>query len=287
MIKKLMVLFLILLTLSLWGVFSGGDGSINSPYMISNLDDLEFLSENDQYWGSSTNHLCFIQTANIDASDSEEWNNGEGFKCIGNYMGHLFYGNYDGGNYSISNLHIDRGSHENQALFGWTSGAELKNINLENCSIVGRFYNGCLVGKGMNTIISGCSVTGTVTGSQECNGGLAGMVNDSIISNCYSAVNVTGMIVTGGLIGNISDSEVTQSSSMSDVHSNSEVAGGFAGYIIGSSISKCYSQGDVSTPGVRAGGFVGEVMNGSTVSESFAECSVSGGDFSGGFTGQV
>jgi len=55
-----------------------GDGSESSPYEISNLDELRDLSEIELLWASN-----FIQTANIDASESAMWNNGAGFSPIG------------------------------------------------------------------------------------------------------------------------------------------------------------------------------------------------------------
>ena len=68
------------------------------------LPDLRSLSENPGYW---TNSKYFIQTADIDATETNTWNVGDhdgnaetatvpmGFSCIGNSTAGSFNGKYD------------------------------------------------------------------------------------------------------------------------------------------------------------------------------------------------
>ena len=78
--------------------FAGGDGSKEEPYHIETVEQLqEIRNHTDKH---------FIQIANIDASDTENWNDGEGFEPIGDVTV-KFIGSYDGSGYEISGLYID------------------------------------------------------------------------------------------------------------------------------------------------------------------------------------
>ena len=51
----------------------GGDGSTGTPYQISSLENLYWLSLSDSVWDKH-----FVQTANIDASSTISWDDGDG-----------------------------------------------------------------------------------------------------------------------------------------------------------------------------------------------------------------
>ena len=68
-----------------------GNGSTSSPYLISNLSELYWISQNSSSWDKQ-----FQQTANINASSSSSWDAGRGWTPIGNSaIG--FSGSYYGG----------------------------------------------------------------------------------------------------------------------------------------------------------------------------------------------
>ena len=69
---------------------SFGDGSPDSPYQISTLNHLYWITENDDKWDST-----YIQTANIDAFSTSGWDSDKGFSPIGNNSTQ-FTGSYDG-----------------------------------------------------------------------------------------------------------------------------------------------------------------------------------------------
>lgn len=75
--KQIIILFLFL-TISAFissiPVQPVGSGNEIDPYIIESLDNLEWLSTTSSSWGS-----YFIQTNDIDASDTQNWNSGEGF----------------------------------------------------------------------------------------------------------------------------------------------------------------------------------------------------------------
>lgn len=91
-----------------------GSGDENVPYEINSLAVLEVVSHNSDLWDK-----YFIQTANIDASDTKLWNSNAGFSPIGNQT-IPFTGQYDGGDYVIESLFINRPDEDGIGLFGVT-----------------------------------------------------------------------------------------------------------------------------------------------------------------------
>ena len=104
--KKLILLLILVSTALLFadGVEPIGTGTENDPYQISTLDNLLWLSTTEDVWDDEA---YFEQTADIDASDTENWNDGEGYSPIGN-LDFPFYGNYNGNEYTITDLYINR-----------------------------------------------------------------------------------------------------------------------------------------------------------------------------------
>jgi hypothetical protein len=104
---------------------AAGDGSAESPYEIATLENLYWIAEDPARWS-----YHYIQTANIDASETAGWFEGEGWMPIGNEE-NPFRGNYDGDSNIINGLFIDRGSDNYQGLFGFISSAGKVVNNLE------------------------------------------------------------------------------------------------------------------------------------------------------------
>src|SRR6056297_2324496 len=92
----------------------------------------------------------YILMNDIDASDTVNWNSGEGFEPIGeSKWNKQFQGTFDGNGYKISNLYINRPNDSHQGLFGGirsNSGFFVKNLGLENCNITGEERTGGIVG---------------------------------------------------------------------------------------------------------------------------------------------
>ncbi|MCK5461198.1 hypothetical protein KAI58_04400, partial [Candidatus Gracilibacteria bacterium] len=77
----------------------------------------------------------YILTQNIDCSATTGWNSGQGFDPIGDHTNN-FTGTFDGKNYKISNLYINRNNKYYVGLFGYALGSgELKNVELVNVDI--------------------------------------------------------------------------------------------------------------------------------------------------------
>jgi len=270
---------------------SAGDGSPDNPYQIANLANLRWLSENADEWVTG---IYFIQTADIDASETQYWNDGVGFSPIGN-SDTKFEGNYNGSGHTISGLFINRPDESYIGLFGYTSGSEIKNLGISDVNITcnessgslvgynssssiikcyskgnisgkGSFVGG-LVGSNSNSTISGSYSTGNVTSESFTIGGLIGYnSNFSNIEYCFSSCNVTGRSTIGGLIGSNNSSTVNNSYSFGNA-TGKRTVGGFIGWNIWYSlISNCYSRGiitrDSGSTSLDCGGFIGDLSGG-------------------------
>lgn len=190
-----------------WQYFGpSGSGTSGDPYLIANLDDLQWVSQNNSSWGS-----YFQQTADIDASATSTWVNGAGFSPIGIQDAVNFSGVYDGDGHTITGLTINRSSEHNIALFGYTNGAQIKNLGLYNVNINGTQGVGGIAGiANYSSIITNCFTTGLVTCNSNISfgynlsyaGGIAGLVYSSSINNCYSKISINGTSGNaGGLAG--------------------------------------------------------------------------------------
>ena len=259
-----------------------GSGTEVDPYQISNLNDLRRLSENSEYWDAH-----FVQTADIDATDTQNWNGGEGFSPIGN-VSDSFTGNYNGQGYEIDGLYINRYNSDNQGLFGFTDNTDISNLSVTNVDINGGENVGGLAGGTYSSAVMNCCCSGRVLGDW-CVGGLVGENSSSTITNSYSTGLVVGNFVGGGLVGYNEDSTITNSYSTGNVSgglfADGLWVGGLVGYNSGNStVSNSYSTGWVSGYDY-VGGLVG--YNSASVNNSFWDTETGGQSTSSGGTGKT
>lgn len=177
------------------GNFAGGDGTINSPFLIEDAFDLD----------SMRNRLdkCYKLIKNIDLNINP-FNQGEGWNPIGDTTS-KFKGNFNGNGHVVKNLYINRPSKDEQGLFGYIIGG-VKNIGVINVNITGHGRVGGLTGIADGSPVVNSYVTGMVKGSDYGIGGLIGTSFTSI-TNSYSIANVLGRFqdFTGVLVGSYSD----------------------------------------------------------------------------------
>lgn len=224
-----------------------GIGSLSSPFEISTLDDLQLLSQTPDLW-----HRSFLQTADIDAAQTGEWNGGAGFSPIGNFVT-AFTGDYDGAGHVISNLSITRNAHA-QGLFGITEEATIKRLGIEAASVNSSgsgdgAFSGTLAGRVIGSTVQECYGSGSVHANSHSGGLIGHSMGATVVRNCYSRADVTvDLYDVGGLIGPIDG----------------------PGQVI-----NCYSSGSVGFPDGAAniGGLVGR---GGTVVNSFWNIETSG-----------
>ena len=165
-----------------------GDGTEESPYLISDADDLFLMAHNVNTGVGNTAH--YKLTNNIDLGGSE-------WAPIGHYTqlnGHnvSFSGVFDGDGHTISNFKITKEDTYYIGLFGLVSGGTIKNLNVDNVNIDVDFastqtlYVGTLVGRMVTTVPQSLS---SIT---RCN-----VTNSSITAENF------GTIYAGGLAGSV------------------------------------------------------------------------------------
>lgn len=264
-----------------------GKGTKSSPYLVETAQQLDMMRQN------LSAHYKLANTIDMSSFGKFTPIGNEGEKFTGSFTCDT---NSDGTpKYAVKNLkvYIDAGekyghklynaaSYSDYAegknkwqagLFGFTSGATIKNIAVLNADVTNTVLGqnktnpdysvnpggdkgvqsaGVLIGSAVKTTVTGCSATGNINSKNNCTGGLIGYAEEGSISNCYSKVNVksTGFWFTGGLLGscntNVSGCFATGTVSGG---STETTTGGLIGAIEeGSSalITSCYSTGTIS-----------------------------------------
>ncbi|WP_079911359.1 InlB B-repeat-containing protein [Paenibacillus sp. 32352] len=254
-----------------------GSGTQSDPYIIMTLAQLNAVRNN-----LSANYKL---GADINAAETAGWNDGAGWLPIPS-----FTGVFDGAGHVIRGLTIHRPDSMNVGLFQEIRDAGVvKNIGLEESTIVGGSYTGGLAGLNYGTVDQ-AYVTGTVDSPQGVIGGLVGYnasgYNDAVqpiegkIVGSYSAATVhsSSNDSTGGLVGQ-NDGKITDSYATGDV-SGYKYVGGLVGINVAGLIERTYASGAVSG-GSLVGGLAGENQNG-VINLSYATGSVGGKDSVGG-----
>ena len=238
------------------------------------VEDIEQLQDIDTNLGGN-----YALRNSIDATATQDWNGGdgdataEGFKPIGvdengkvtitsvdgkNKYG--FYGKFDGLDYNIFNLNIDREGESHVGLFGVVHDAFINNVTFVGGSITG----------------------GNVVGS------LAGaVVGESHISNITNSASVTGATDVGGIVGysgNILKNVGEEGSEVDDIETKVEFSD-----LINTGTVKGEDHTRTSTEhGNNIGGLIGNLYNGSLGGTSYNLGSVTGeGHNVGGLVGHA
>ena len=210
--------------------FDDGDGSAGHPYQISNTCQLQNIAADDitaddvEYTGLLGKN--YILMADLDVNYTSNWNDGAGFSPIGDDIA-SFDGTFDGGDFRISNLTIDRTT-DYIGVFGYNTGT-IKNIALDAADITGYENVGGLVGQNDGTIVNGVA-NGSVSGSgtHQQVGGLIGFNSSSgSIDTSVFFGDVVGNDSVGGLVGQ-NDGTIENSLSSGSVTANNNF-GGFVG----------------------------------------------------------
>jgi len=263
--------------------FSGsGSGTLADPWIITNCTQLQEM--NESLGGNYT------LGNDINCNETSWWNAGAGFQPVGDDT-NKFTGNFDGNNYTIGNLTINRTGTDYVGLFGnFNSGSIwrslITDVGLVDVNISGKDWVGTLVGASGDNI-SNCFATGSVNGNANV-GGLIGWHTGGLVISSYSNVNVSGSGVrVGGFIGDLYDSGLVYDSySLGDVSSSDNSVGGFIGGLSGNGFTNCYAIGNVV--GIQeVGGFIGSYtpLFGASSNNSFSTGNVSGSSRVGGFFG--
>jgi len=238
-----------------------GSGTALDPYKISKCCQLELIEDDLS--------ADYILTANVDCSDSINWDSGQGYMPVGRSSPY-FTGTFDGKNYTISNLYINRSTEDRVGLFGRADiGSEIRNVGLIDVNITGKSYTGGLIGyfyKG--GIVDRTFTTGSITGSSSYIAGLIGYAyankyaTHAIINNSYSTATVRAYNLAGGFMGRCGNGvDIYNSYSTGNVTATGQYAGAFIGMFFDGIIQNSFSTG-TSFASIYPSGFTGFASSG-------------------------
>lgn len=268
--------------------YAGANGNTEKDRLVT-INGNDYFTKADGYmWVEDVEQLQAINTNlsgnyalrnSIDATGTTNWSDpevdgkNEGFLPIGIHNDgkvyettvdgetkYGFYGNFDGVDYNIFGLTINREDTNNVGLFGVAHDANINNVTLVGGSITGGSVVGSVVGAALgNTHITNATNSASVTGNADV-GGIVGYSGNKISDGDNGNINVsdtdshfTNLINTGAVYSK------GESDGKTDTISNT---GGLIGYMYNGTLDgNSYNLGDVSSEGHNVGGLVGHAVN--------------------------
>ena len=230
----------------------------------------------------------------------------DNFQSIGLSATLPFSGFFDGNNKKISNMKISA-TESYTGLFGYMGqDSEVKNLTLENCTITSTSDKVGGIAGYSNGKISGCTVSGAITGTSQVagivaymdghassplsnctfssgtvtatNGSAAGIscLSNNGIANCTNNGTIQGKKEVGGILASGGSSPVTGCTNTGAVTGQKYVGG-----IVGisqermSNISDCTNSGHITATDNYAGGIAG-FLSGYSSRVTISKCSNTG-----------
>jgi hypothetical protein len=265
-----------------------GSGTADSPFLITNKEDLVNLGTMTNVAKQTFDNVYFKITADIDLENSEDF---MGICSPSSTSSFCFGGTIDGGGHTIHNMNINgiawttepentddgmgtpsaSGSKNYIGFVGrlGTSG-KIANLNIANDSkVIGYQYLGAIVGYNYGTI-ENCRNYADVIGYSGWVSGIMGYgTATSVVRNCYNAGNITtGYMNVGGIAGyslgvieNCANAGNIAAKSISTFRKPGATtivhAGGIVGNVGGAIITDVVNAGTVTAEYSQAGGISG------------------------------
>ena len=234
---------------------------------ISTADELKAFR--DDVNSGNTYEGWYVYLANdITLDINEEW------EPIGKYSDDntesnmQFQGIFDGKNYEILGLYINKENDRYQGIFGYNMG-NIKNLTISADSYVkGRGNTGAIVAYNCGEILN-CTNQATVQSNYNNTGGVVGK-NEGYVNNCKNkgVVENTSQ-ATGGVVGwNCTGGIVENCYNNTNVITEYHMTGGVVGSNDGI-VRKCFNNSEIKTSKFMIGGIVGQ--NYGQIEECFNE----------------
>lgn len=246
-----------------------GSGTSGDPYILSTFAELELIGSDATYTLSKYYKLG----ADIDASPTQDpgYNAGAGWLPRGNATT-KFTGGFDGNNYTISGLYINRSTTNYVGLFGFINTSNIKNVTLTTSNIIGQDYVGSVIGGTIDiNNADNCNVSGTVTGRSYVGGIIGYSYHGGDPKHFHTNHDFTGTVTSttsyvGGIIGYGRCTSISGCNVNATINGASYV-GGIAGYNgwNGPTIQTSTAIGTINATGNYVGGVVGQVGHTITV----------------------
>ncbi len=228
--------------------YSGGTGSSDDPFLISNEADLVALSAAVNS-GESQSGGYFKLVDDIEVTSSD-WAPAGIFNSTTEYP---FAGTFDGDGHSVTVAYTrSSGVTSPTGLFGYVKGtgisrgaATIKNVIVKGSLSSSQSYLGGVVGYAVNAVVEGCRNEATLSGYNNIGGIVGSCMKDGltttpdtvVIRRCHNAGNVSGSTMSYGRIGGIIgafgtgvESEITDCLNTGSVTGKGTAVGGIAGY---------------------------------------------------------
>ncbi len=274
-----------------------GSGTQADPYVLYTCQHVQDMRNNLSAY--------YELGSDIDCSATSSWNSGYGFIPVGGHTStgasssSYFTGHFDGKGFTISDLYINRTSNTGTdpnhghyiGLFGYTSGATVQNVGLENVNVTGIYRIGGLVGYIYSSTIKNSYTTGTVSsGTYQYHAYLGGVIGDSdssTMEKLHSSCSVVSLGSSiGGLLGKNYYSNVIDCYANGDVSGVNSVGGLVGSQGNGNTIRNSYSTGNVSASAEWVGGLLG-ILNGGSVVNSYSTGNVENSNTGSYYTGRL
>ncbi|MBR3938307.1 MAG: hypothetical protein IKJ66_10330 [Bacteroidaceae bacterium] len=171
---------------------TGHAGTEADPYIISDYPQLELLASRVNSVNHYSQNKHFKLGNDIVCFDGENNHTPIGVHVTNKH----FSGTFDGDGHTVSGIRISS-STGYQGLFGYLSGATVKNVTLAGSTIIGHDEVGGIVGYSFTGTFENCRVLGDVTikanaSSAYYHGGIVGNISGGgTVNGCYSAATVT------------------------------------------------------------------------------------------------
>ncbi|QDW74263.1 hypothetical protein FND36_09590 [Lachnospiraceae bacterium KGMB03038] len=272
--------------------FSGGNGTEESPYLISSDEELLAFAEvvNNQEGEYQTAHFALAKNIYLnDITDYDEWDKTapkNEWPGVEN-----FFGTFDGKQHTIYGLYMnsdsDRvGLFNSIEVYNWIDRKlVIKNLQLKNIYIKGQSYVGGLVGYAYCKVeITNCNVEGEVIGENSDIGGIGGFFSSGgnkglTLTSVTNRAKVSGRTRTGGIWGGASIGN----------NLGSDTSGGGSEKII---LKNCNNYGDILGTVSYTGGIIGQLRinlncNGFDIERTQNFGTVTGKESTGGICGCI
>lgn len=226
-------------------------------YLLQTAEDLAwFANQINSDAGNVTMKARLL--ADIYLNDIEKDDYSNKWTPIADYAGagRYFSGIFDGNGFTIFGLKIDNDK-EYQGLFGYLSGAQIKNLTISDSYISALDFVGAIAGfSDKSTSIVNCAVRNTsITGVSDIGGITGYLQNKSTVSYCSveGTINATGNRI-GGITGcAFVNSTISQSYNKAKVNTTGKYVGGIVGTNSGSLLISCYNTGKITAATYVAG----------------------------------
>lgn len=167
-----------------------------------------------------------------------------------------FKGTLNGQGHTIIGLTMGNGANDNQAFFGFTNGATVKNIGFTSAVVKGHNQAAIVVAQATSSTLSNIYVSGVVTGRDHV-GTIAGDArgtteNHTTITNCVStAAALSTEHQGGGIAGWTNNSTFSYNIAYGAVTAPSNGAGGITGMVDNNGSNTVYTSNISAAPYIK------------------------------------